>query len=288
MPFSHLLLALIANAAWAFNFIAGKAGVAHFPPLLFTTLRFALLVLLLLPWLRPVPGQMRRVLVIAVVMGVIHFSMIFGGLAAAGDVSSVAIATQLYVPMSVLAGIWWLGERPEPRRLLGTAIAFAGVLVIGFDPVVFRHPLALALIAGASAAFAGASILMRGLKGVGVFTMQAWIALAAVLGLTPLTLLFEHGQVQAIATASWLEWGAPAYSAIGSSLVGHGIVYWLLKRHPVGVTAPLMLLSPVLAVIFGVTLWGDQLSWKLVVGGLMTLAGVAVINVRWPLRGARP
>ena len=36
-----LLLALLANTAWAFNFIAGKAGVSHFQPFLFTSLRFA-------------------------------------------------------------------------------------------------------------------------------------------------------------------------------------------------------------------------------------------------------
>ena len=35
-----LLLALLANAAWAFNFIAGKAGVTQFQPFLFTSLRF--------------------------------------------------------------------------------------------------------------------------------------------------------------------------------------------------------------------------------------------------------
>ena len=47
-----LLLALLANTAWAFNFIAGKAGVTHFQPFLFTALRFAVLLLVLLPFLR--------------------------------------------------------------------------------------------------------------------------------------------------------------------------------------------------------------------------------------------
>jgi O-acetylserine/cysteine efflux transporter len=51
-----LLLALLANIAWAFNFIAGKAGVTHFPPLLFTVLRFAILLLVTAPFLRWVPG----------------------------------------------------------------------------------------------------------------------------------------------------------------------------------------------------------------------------------------
>ncbi len=284
MPLSHLLLALTANTAWAFNYIAGKVGVAHFSPLAFTALRFGFLLALLLPWLKPVPGQMRTVLKIGFIMGVVHFGLTFAGLAAAPDVSSVAIMTQLYVPMSVIAGVWLLGERLDGRRALGCVVAFAGVMVIGFDPVVFEHPRALVLIAGASAVFAWASILMRGLNEVGVFRLQAWIALVAVLGLTPLSLVFERGHAQAFATAGWLTWAAPLYSAVGASLVGHGIVYWLLKRHPVSTTAPLMLLSPVLAVASGVMLWGDALSWKLALGGALTLAGVAVINVRLPRR----
>ena len=64
-----------------------------------------------------------------------------------------------------------------------------------------------------------------------------------------------------------------------ASLIGHGIVYYLLGRYPVSVTTPLMLLSPVLAVAFGVLLWGDVLTWKLVLGGVLTLAGIAVITL---------
>ncbi len=278
-PFD-LLLALFANTAWAFNFIAGKAGVVQFPPLLFTTLRFAMLLLLAFPFLRWVPGQMRRVLQVSFILGVMHFGLIFAGLSASGDVSSVAIATQLYVPFSTLLAVVWLKETIGWRRILGVSVAFAGVVVIGFDPIVFNHFDALLLIVAAAIAMAVATILMRQIKGVGVFTLQAWIALVATPCLGTLSLLFEQGQWDALRTATWWDFGAPAYSAIGASLVGHGIVYYLLGRYPVGVTAPLMLLAPVLAIVFGVTLWGDALTWKLMLGGAMTLLGVGIITVR--------
>ena len=277
-----LLLALLANTAWAFNFIAGKAGVAHFTPLLFTALRFAILLLVTLPLLRWVPGQMSSVLQVSVILGVLHFSLIFTGLAASGDVSSVAIATQLYVPFSALLAAVFLKEAIGWRRLSGIAIAFAGVVVIGFDPSVFQHLDALALITAASMAMAVATILMRQIKGVGVVTLQAWIALIATPCQVILSLLLERGQWAALQSATWLDFAAPAYSAIGASLVGHGIVYYLLGRYPVSVTAPFMLLTPVLAVGFGVTLWGDVLTWKLAVGGLLTLGGVGIITVGAP------
>jgi O-acetylserine/cysteine efflux transporter len=151
--------------------------------------------------------------------------------------------------------------------------------VIGFDPIVFHHLDALLLITAGAAAMAVATIQMRQLRGVGVFVLQAWIALCATPALALLSLLFERDHWTAISTASGLELAAPVYSAIGASLIGHGIVYYLLGRYPVGVTTPLMLLAPVLAVAFGVLLWGDALSWKLILGGAMTLAGIAIINL---------
>lgn len=277
-----LLLALIANTAWAFNFIAGKAGMAHFSPLMFTALRFAMLLALLLPFLRPVPGQMFNLLRLGLVLGVLHFWLMFAGLDAGGDVSSIAILTQLYVPFSGLMAVAVLGESMGWRRITGTCVAFAGVLVIGFDPVVFNHPKAVLYITGAALAMATGTILMRRLQGVGVFQLQAWLAVVAAPCLLLLSLLLEDGQWAMLTSAGWLDYAAPAYTAVGGSLVGHGIVYYLLRRYPVSLTAPIMLLTPVLAVVFGVTLWGDVLSWKLVLGGLLVLAGVAVITVRAP------
>jgi len=277
-----LLLALLANAVWAFNFIAGKAGVIQFQPFLFTALRFAVLLLVLLPFLRWMPGRMRGVLGIALVQGVLHFSLVFAGLEASGDIASVAIASQLYVPFSALLAVVWLGETVDRRQWAGIAAALGGVLVIGFDPTVLAHLDALAWIAGAALVMAVATILMRRLVGVSVFALQAWIGAVATPCLLLLSLLLEQGQIAALHSADWLNFATPFYSAIGASLVGHGIVYHLLTRYPVSLITPLLLLAPVLAVAFGVLLWGDVLTWKLTLGGVMTLVGIAVITAPPP------
>ncbi|MFO1428656.1 MAG: EamA family transporter [Candidatus Competibacteraceae bacterium] len=279
MALPHLLLALFTNIVWAFNFIAAKAGVEHFPPLLFTTMRFGILLLLILPFLRWVPGRMKGVLQIAFMLGILHFGLVFAGIAASGDISSIAIATQLYVPFSALLAVIFLDERLDLPRLLGMSVAFAGVLVIGFDPIVLAHLKGLALIIAAAGAMAVATVLMRQVRAVGVINLQAWIALIATPGLGLLSWLFEHGQGEALRTARWIDFSTPVYSAVGASLAGHGIVYYLLGRYPVSVTAPMLLLAPVLAVFLGVTLWGDVLTWKLLLGGVMTLAGVGIITV---------
>ena len=75
-------------------------------------------------------------------------------------------------------------------------------------------------------------------------------------------------------------WAAIAYTALGGSLLAHTGFYYLVQRYPVTSVAPLTVLSPVFSVIFGVTLLDDALTPRIVVGGLVTLLGVVIINLR--------
>jgi len=281
MSLRHLFLILLANVAWGFNFIAGKIGADHFQPLFFTFIRFAFLFLLMLPWLRPAPGYMWPLLRVAFLLGVVHFGMMFIGLEAGGNIASIAITTQLYVPFSALLSAIFLRERLSVRKTAAIILALGGVLIIGFDPIVFRHLDAVLWVTGAAFAMAVATILMRQCPNLGVFRLQAWIALVAFPSLLLLSLLFESEQWQLATTGSRLpDFWAPLYSAVGASIVGHGIVYYLLGRYPVSTVTPLLLLAPILASLFGVLIYNDILGWRLMVGGSMTLLGILMVSLQ--------
>lgn len=277
MRLPHLLLLALANSAWGFNFIAGKIGAELFQPLLFTALRFLFLLLLMLPWLKPAPGYMKPLLRVAFLLGVLHFGMVFVGLNAGGNIGSIAITTQLYVPFSAILASVFLREKISLVTILSIALAFGGVMVIGFDPMVFTHLDAIFWVAGAAFIMAVATILMRQCPNLGVFRLQAWIALVALPSLLILSLIFESGQMQILSNATIIDFWTPLYSAIGASAVGHGIVYYLLGRYPVAQITPLLLPAPILATCFGVVIFGDILGWKLIVGGIMTLCGVLML-----------
>ena len=71
-----------------------------------------------------------------------------------------------------------------------------------------------------------------------------------------------------------------AYSGLIASLVGHGLLFWLVQRHPVSQITPYLLLTPIIAIALGVLFWGDRPGPKLVIGGLMVLGGVMLIALR--------
>ncbi|MDD3444649.1 MAG: EamA family transporter [Zavarzinia sp.] len=276
-----LFLVLVVNLIWGLNFVAAKLGVNELPPMLLTGLRFALVGVLLAPLIGRVPrDQIRPVVWVAITAGLLHFGLLFIGIAWVGDISSAAVAIQLNIPFVTILGVLVLKEQIRWRRIVGIMLSFAGVAVIGFDPRVFNYLDGLFLCVAAAFSMAVAMIIMRRLRGVGVFTLQAWMGLITAPCMLLMSLIFEEGQVGAMLSASATAWVALLYTALGSSLIAHAANYRLLQRYPVTLTAPMMLLSPVLGILFGVTLLGDTLTMRMIVGSLMTLAGVAIIMLR--------
>jgi O-acetylserine/cysteine efflux transporter len=213
-------------------------------------------------------------------MGAIHFALMFWALGHSRDVSSVAIAQQTYIPMAVLLAMLLLGERVGWRTLAAVGIAFAGVLLVGFDPLVLGQPQVL-LITLLSALFqALGSIYQRRIRGVGVLSFQAWTAVIAMPLLVAASLLGEHDHLAILASAQWQHWASVLYSALLASLVGHGLFFFLVQRHPVSSIMPYLQLTPVLAVVFGILAWGDRPGWRLLAGGSLVIIGILVITLR--------
>ncbi|WP_374604102.1 DMT family transporter [Arenimonas sp.] len=281
MPVRDILLALLVCVAWAGNFLGSATALQELPPLLFTALRLALLVLLLAPFLRrPGPGQWPRLLAITLCTGVLHFGLSFWALKLAGDLSSPSIVMQSYIPFSVLLAWAFLGERFAWRTGAAIGLSFGGVLVLGFDPLVLDNPLSLGLMLASGFFLAVSTVLMRGLGGVTRYGLQAWIALVGVLPLLGLSLWLEPGAIRQLGGVSGSAWAGVAYAAIVASVIGHGIYYSLVQRHAVAKVMPWLLLTPVFATGLGIAFWGDRPGPKLLVGGAMTLAGILLIALR--------
>jgi len=281
MPVRDIVLLLLVVLSWALNFLTSAYALREIPPLLFTGLRFALLALPLAFFVkRPAPGQWPRLIAVCLCIGVLHFGLSFSALKAAGDLSSPAIVLQSYVPMTAVLAWWLLGERFAWRTGVAIGLSFAGVLVLGFDPLVLDKPMAVVLMLISAAFLALGTVLMKGLRGLDAYSQQGWTALIAVLPLIGLSMAVEPGGLAALGSVSWVAWLGVVYAAFVSSLLGHGLYYVLVQRHPVAKVTPWLLLVPVFAIALGVVFWGDRPGPRLWIGGTMVLGGVLIIALR--------
>lgn len=277
---AHLALIALIDLIWAFNAVAIKFAVEVVQPITAVFLRYAIVFMVCLPWLQWLPGRMPTILLTGVVGGALFFGLGSISFAVADNVSALSIAGQLGVPFSLILAVIFLGERIHWPRIIGVALAFLGVVILGFDPAIMHERLGLLLTVLASFIWGVSSLLMRKLKGVPPLTIHAWLALISLPLLGGASLIFEPGELARagqlpVETAGWL-----AYSAIGASVVGHAGMSWLLQRYPVTVISPLTLPTPLLSVVVAVVVLDNPLTPQMILGGAVALVGVAVITFR--------
>jgi O-acetylserine/cysteine efflux transporter len=275
-----LALLIGMNLIWGLNLIASKIGVAQLPPVFFTALRFLAIGLLLIPFLRIHRGQMKNLLAAAIFTGPLTFALLFVGLFLVADASMVAIASQMGVPFSTLLSVWLLGETIYWRRRLGIALAFGGIALIGFDPRAFAYAEGLTLVVLSCFIGSLGLIFVKRLHDIKALELQAWIGLVGGPTLLVFSLMTETNQLQATLSADWRAWAALSFTTVMSSLIAHTGWYYLVSRYPVTSLSPVTLLSPLFGVFFGVTLLHDQLTWRMMLGGAITLLGVLIVLIR--------
>jgi drug/metabolite transporter (DMT)-like permease len=280
-PVQLLLVAVIWGASFMFIKVELEAGLA---PLHIAWLRCALgapALLLILALMRDrLPrerGLYLHLLLIATLMNALPFALFAYG---ETEVSSLlaGIINALTPLMTLLFSISLLpDEPPTAEKLTGLGVGFLGVVVV----LAPWHGLgggsmlgALACIGAATCYGLGFPYMRRHLSGrpeTGVAISAAQVSLGALL-LTPfLPLGSLPSEVPGVEV-----WG----SALALGALGTGVAYifnFNVVRAAGAQTASMVTyLVPVFAVIFGVSILGEPLSWHEPVGGALIIAGVAL------------
>lgn len=275
-----ILVAVAMNVMWGLNLIAVKMGVDLIEPLTAGWLRQVMVMLICLPALRVIDGKMRELLALGALSGALFYIIVNISMAVSTNVSALAIAGQLGAPFSLILAVVFLGERVHKYRIAGMALAFAGVVMIVFDPHAVDERLGLALTAAASFVWAICSLIQRRLIGVPVLTIYAWIGLIGTVVLGPLAFLVEPEAFKSLPNLPLSTFGWVLFSALGSTVIGQGAMSILLQRHPVSTVVPLTLPTPVISVIAASYWFGTKMTPVMIAGGVVVLFGVAIVTLR--------
>lgn len=171
------------------------------------------------------------------------------------------------------------GERPGAGAYLGVLLGLAGLAVLtlpGLSGDIHLGGVVLVIAATllwSSGSFSSSRIPMPG----NPFTASAYEMVAGGIGclLVGLARGEQHGAD--LADVSARSWTAFAYLVVFGSLIAFTAYAWLLQRAPLSLTATYAYVNPVVAVLLGSLVLDEALTWPLVLGGTIVVAGVCLI-----------
>ncbi|MCC3861383.1 DMT family transporter [Pseudemcibacter aquimaris] len=285
MQIRYALFALFVCFIWGVNFAVMKIGLMQLDPYLFGLLRFSIVFLLLLPWLKVVPGEMIKLFILGNLIGGFQFALIFLGMDLTNHVSAMSVVVQLNIPITLILAHFFLSEKMSYWRTSGVIVSFIGVLIITLEPQVLEESAAVIVVFAATALYSVGVIVMRKITAVPVFQTQAWVSFYSVPAFIIMTLAFEENHVEQVMNLDMVGISMVLYTSVLSTIVGYGGMNFLLRRFPVTLISPFMVTVPVFATISAVIFLDEAITTKFVIGAGVTLSGLAIIHYRdWQLK----
>jgi O-acetylserine/cysteine efflux transporter len=272
----HLLLALGLTVVWGVNFVVIDVGLAHFPPLLFSALRFLVAAVPAVFFLRSPGVPWRWVALVALMLGVIKFGLLFTGMAAGMPPGLSSLVLQAQAPFTLVFAVLLLKEHLTRQQVLGMVIALGGIALIALDLGATSPLGAFLLLLGAAAAWGVSNVVMRHAAPPDTLRFMVWVSALAVLPLLVLSALVEGPQRgwDALRTVTWPAAGAVVYIGLLATVAGFGVWGYLIRTYSASTIAPFSLLVPVFGMAAAALFTGERLTPLRVLAAVLIIIGV--------------
>ncbi|WP_405694702.1 EamA family transporter [Streptomyces sp. NBC_01185] len=286
----HIALAALVAAVWGVNFVVIELGLAHFPPLLFSALRFLVAALPAVFLVGRPTVAWKYVIGVGLALGVAKFGLLFIGMDRGMPPGLSSLVLQVQAVFTALFAALVLSERPGRTRILGMGVALAGIGVAAVDEGAGGPVLAFGLVVLAAACWGVSNVITRRAAPPDSLNFMVWVSTVPVLPLLVLSLLFEgwDRDAEALASLDWTGAGTVVYVAWISTVFGFGAWGFLLRHHPASSVAPFTLLVPVFGMSSAALLLGEEISPLRWCAAALLVGGVALTSLTGPRRAAAP
>lgn len=274
---------------WSTGFIVAKYGMPYAEPMTFLFLRFAGVLVLMVPFvvLARVPLPRRPGTAVTDWRAVGHIA-VAGLLLQAGYLGGVWAAIKLGMPAGVSALIVGMqpiltaviatrmGERIGARQWLGLLLGIAGVALVVANKLGASGltPASLALAGGALLSITVGTVYQRHFCPVFDLRMGSVIQFAAAaLACVPFMFLFETRVVQW--NAAML--GALAWSVVALSIGAISLLFLLIRQGAATKVSSLMYLTPPTTAVMAWLLFGERFPPLAAAGMVLAALGVALV-----------
>ncbi|HYC86730.1 MAG TPA: EamA family transporter [Chryseosolibacter sp.] len=292
--FAYFALAAVC-VIWGTTYLALRIAVLHFPPFLFTALRQTTAGVLLLGFMFLL-GKAKlpsREMIVRQAIGGFFMLSLGNGLVAWAEMhipSGVAAVICSLMPVVVIMANVMIDkdERPTVPIVLGLAIGLVGIIMIFSEHVgefsKNQYTLGIIMTFAAVVSWALGSIWIKKKNlesnpfvnaGLQMFFGGLW--------LFPFSLAFDD--------LSHVTWSPEAgysmlYLIIFGSIVAYASYSYALRKLPMTIVSLYAYVNPVVAVLLGWVVLNEKLNLPIIIGIVLTIAGIYIVNRGYQLRNA--
>jgi drug/metabolite transporter (DMT)-like permease len=197
---------------------------------------------------------------------------------AAGHGALLFAATPIFIFLMALVH---LGEKFRWRRAIGVVIGITGVAIVmgaGAVKIGTEYLIGDAIILFAVLVWAYYTVWGKPLaRKYGAMRVTAYSLASGTLLYFPFG-LFQATQFEysGVSLGAWLS---VVYVAIGTSVLGYILWYWVLKYFEASRVAVFQNIQPIFASIVALIFLNEPLGWSFMIGGAVVLAGVIITEV---------
>src|SRR3954447_8083008 len=292
MPSRDRMLAVLVTVLWGLNFPAIHLSLAQFPPYFLVALRFTLIAVPTLLFVRRPAVPLRWLVGYGVGFGVLQFVFLYAAMDTGMPPGLASLVLQSSAPFTVVLAGALLRERLSPRQGLGVLTAVSGLGGIAAHRAdigggAMLVPVLLTLCGGLGWAFG--NLCSRQARGASPFRLTLWMTTVPPLPMLAVSLLVEHPD-RIVASLTTLDTrqgalavGGLAFTVLAATLVGSGIWTSLMSRHPSSTVAPFSMLVPVVGIAASWLLFGEPVYVLELLCGAVVIAGVLSGTAAYPL-----
>lgn len=274
---------LVLYVVWGSTYLGIALAIETMPPLLMAAARFLVAGALLYALTARVAGRPgRREWLWAVVTGVPLLLVGNGGVVWAQQTVPSGVAALLIASVALWIALFdrvFYGRRLGPRALAGLVLGFAGVGILVGTAGTADVPLAGALLlVAAGAGWATGTLLARGAALPENTLMAAAMQMLAGGGaLLAVALAAGEGAAVDASAFSLRSLAGWAYLVVFGSVLAFSVYGWLLKATRTSLVATYAYVNPIVAVLLGWVVLGEEIAARTLVAGAIVVLAVALI-----------
>jgi O-acetylserine/cysteine efflux transporter len=275
---THVALAVLVAVIWGLAFVATRLGLDAFTPPQLVVLRFVIAAAPALVLPRP-PLAWTALIPVGLTLFAGQFLFQFFGIAHGMPPGLASVIVQTQALFTIVLAALALGERPARAQWAGSAVALAGLALIGLSVGGEFSPAAFALTLVSPVSFGVGNVLLKRLGPADMPGLMAWLSLVPPLPALVVSMVLDGPLAlpRALARATPAGWLSALFLGVAATSLAYALWGALLRRYPTATVAPFALLVPVVGALSSSLVFGERFGALRLAGMALVLAGLTLI-----------